>query len=196
MNLSQRHVYLTVQEILKEGKDKKFIAHAEQMRKEGFGWRYDGLGDLSTDAIFAKLVELGVSTDANCFREQAQAAGQCKNLEERWRENIEWDDSPWDDFPFLAAEELWRRLTPDLTCPEFIADRLISLMNTVHESRRSVADMKREDREAVAEAIAYLERFPAVERSDRFGGVARLCAVRSQRLVARFCARSRTRASG
>jgi hypothetical protein len=168
MTLSQRHVYLILQEALREGKDQQLLAQAERMRKEGFGWRYDGLADWSTESIFARLRELGVDTDESRFREQAREAGRCKHLEERWYQGPDWGDSPWDDFPFLAAEELWRRLTPDLVCPEFIADELGQVMSATQDPPRTTVELERADIEAAMQAIGYLERFPPAERPRRF----------------------------
>ncbi len=44
MHLSERHVYLTLQDELRRGSDKRFLAYVESVRKEGSGWRLDGLG--------------------------------------------------------------------------------------------------------------------------------------------------------
>ena len=122
---NHRQVYRVIQDALREGTDKELLAHAEKFRKEGMGWRYDGLGQWTTEAIFEQLRALGIDIDPERFEEQAKAAGRCFELEEKWREGIEIDDkTPWDDFPFLACEELWRRLTPNLLCPEVVAARL------------------------------------------------------------------------
>ncbi|MCH7945562.1 MAG: hypothetical protein IIC73_06050 [Armatimonadetes bacterium] len=124
MNVTPRQVHLVLKQALEDGTDEKLTEQARRHREEGFGWRYDGLAEWTTNAIFEKLRELGVDTDADRFADQARVATRCMTLEENWREGLALDDSPWDDFPFLASEELWRRLTPDLPCPELIAERL------------------------------------------------------------------------
>lgn len=43
------------------------IAAIQRQRQMGLGWRYDGLGDWKTEAIFAKLHELDIDTDPNRF---------------------------------------------------------------------------------------------------------------------------------
>ena len=48
---------------VREGKDAEFIVTVRRHRAEGLGWRYDGLSDWSTDAIFAKLRELSIDSD-------------------------------------------------------------------------------------------------------------------------------------
>jgi len=168
VTLSQRHVYLILQEALREGKDKKLLAQAEKLRSEGFGWRYDGLADWSTADIFAKLREIGADSDAARFREQAQSAGRPQHLEELWRRGQDWDDSPWSDFPFLAAEELWRRLAADLPCPEFIADRMSRLMSTANDPHMAASRTEREDIQAAMQVAAYLEPVPPAQRPVRF----------------------------
>ena len=168
MTLSQRHVYLMLQEALREGKDKKLLAHVEKLRSEGYGWRYDGLADWSTSDIFAKLSELGVDADATRFREQAERAGRPKHLEDAWRGSRNWDDSPWDDFPFLAAEELWRRLAPDLPCPESIADRMSRLMSTANDPAQIAGRTDAEDLQTLMQVAAFLEQVPPAQRAARF----------------------------
>ena len=168
MTLSQRHVYLILQEALREGTDKQLLAQAEKLRSEGFGWRYDGLANWSTPDIFAKLCEIGVDVDATRFHEQAQNAGRPKHLEESWRRDNDWDDSPWDDFPFLAAEELWRRLAPDLPCPEFIADRISRIMSTGHDPDQTASRTGHEDIQSAMQVAAYLEQVPKTRRAARF----------------------------
>lgn len=168
MALSVRHVHLILQRAIKERKDPELITYAEQQRKDGFGWRYDGLGDWSTDDVFTKLRELGIDTDADQFYQQAETAQSCKNLWEGWRETVDLEDSPWDDFPFLAAEELWRRLAPDLVCPEFIADRLSAAILTLDDPGRGNPKEEGEDVAAALQTVDYLERFPSAQRAARF----------------------------
>ena len=55
--------------------ERAFAKTIEKHRRLGYGWRYDGVDDWSTEAIFAKLRGLGIDTDAGRFRQQATTAG-------------------------------------------------------------------------------------------------------------------------
>ncbi len=167
MTLNERQIHRIIQQGLQDKKP-KLVDHAERQRQEGYGWRVDGLAEWSTEAILAKLRELGADVDADRFREQAKEAQSCKNLRELWRATIPKDDSPWDDFPLWAAEELWRRLTPDLVCPERIADRLDAAMAAAAEPDPERRNSAEEDLAATMQAITWLDQFPAEERGARF----------------------------
>ncbi len=143
----------------------------QRQREEGFGWRFDGLGDWSTEAIFDKLRELGVDTDTERFPDQARRAGRCSVLEESWTGGNERDDL-WDDFPFLASEELWRRLTPDLLCPEIISYDLDAALGASGEGGRPPAERMRSDIRTAMRLMDYLDSFPADERPARYEEVA------------------------
>ncbi len=81
-----------------KGKDRQalddMLQDAEKCRAEGMGWRIDGLGEWSTEAIFDKLREIGVHTDQEHFEEQAGTAGRCLDLAEQWRQGLALDDTP------------------------------------------------------------------------------------------------------
>jgi len=167
MNINHRQVHLIVKQALRNGDDEALTKDVERHRKEGFGWRYDGLSDWSTDAICAKLQELGVDTDEQRFREQAQAAERPTALQRTCCEGAPDTGTFWDDFPFLAVEELWRRLTPDLLCPELLADRLEEAVRASNERcSRSPEDDQR-DVETALLLMDYLERSPPEERAAR-----------------------------
>jgi len=88
--------------------DAHTIAAIQRQRQMGLGWRWDGLGNWTTGAIFAKLRELGIDTDSERFADQAKQARNCSTLRESWKQGNERFDL-WDDFPLLATEELWHR---------------------------------------------------------------------------------------
>lgn len=167
MHLSERHVYLTLQDALRRGSDKRLRAHVESVRKQGFGWRFDGLGDWPTERIFAKLNEIDIDTAPDRFRDQALRAGRRKRLVELWRGDKNWDDSPWDDFPLIAVEELWRRLTPDLVCPESVADLASQV---IQEAEGAQAGRVEPDRELAAamQVVDYLSSFPPEQRAGKY----------------------------
>ena len=169
MNVTPRQIHLVLKQALEDGTDEKLTEQARRQREEGLGWRYDGLADWTTNAIFEKLHELGVDTDADRFADQARAATRCMTLEENWREGLALDDGPWDDFPFLASEELWRRLTPDLPCPELIADRLEEhIRSTDGRSHVATYDQQRADMAEVDLVLDYLDRSESGERAAKF----------------------------
>lgn len=163
-----RQLFSVVREAIKRGDDKKLLAAVEQHRWCGFGWRFDGLSDWATDAIFNKLQELGVDVDAARFREQARAAGRCGALCDVWMRTFDARHPEWEEFPFLASEELWRRLTPDLACPELVADRLAAAITRPDDDSTSPDERRRTDLDAALAAVAYLESFPVDERPQRF----------------------------
>ncbi len=169
MDVTPRQVHLVLKQALEDGTDEKLAEQARRFREEGLGWRYDGLADWTTNAIFERLRELGVDTDADRFADQARIAARCMALEENWREGVALDDDPWDDFPFLASEELWRRLTPDLPCPELIAERLEKHIRST-EGRPHVAtyEQQRADMAEAGLVLDYLGRFESCERAARF----------------------------
>ncbi len=171
--INHRQVYQVIRQALRKGTDKKLVKNSEELRAEGFGWRYDGLGDWQTDAIFERLQGLGIDTDQHRFEEQARAAGRCFELEEQWRDGTDIDDrTPWDDFPFLACEELWRRLTPQLLCPEIVAARLEQTIERLTEDGDSQAlDVGHEGIDAAMVLMDYLERHPAEGRQKAFDEV-------------------------
>src|SRR5258708_7493980 len=103
-----------------------FARTIERHRREGLGWRYDGVADWSTDAIFKQLNELGIDTDAERFHAQATAAESIRVLRDDWDRQLpeRTIDTFWPDFPLMAAPELWKRLAADVICPDLLELRL------------------------------------------------------------------------
>ncbi len=169
MEMSLRQIHQISRQAAQKGGDPAFAAVVKRHRREGLGWRYDGLGDWSTEAIIAKLRELGVDTDASRFPDQARAAGRPAVLYDRWYPKARSRGDFWDDFPFLAAEELWRRLTPDLVCPERIADRLDPIVEGSPAGNALAApEVVSQELAAALALMDYLETFPKEERGDRY----------------------------
>ena len=136
-----------------------------QHRQEGLGWRYDGLGDWTTEVIIDKLRELGVDTSVERFPDQARDAGRCRVLEASWVESLE-HEGFWADFPVLAAEELWERLTPDLLCPEIISTRLEAVVGRSRADHERPIPEEEEQAEVdmAVDVAGYLEGFPEEDR--------------------------------
>ena len=144
---------------------KTAIQHQRQM---GFGWRYDGLDDWTTEALFTQLQELDIDTDRERFADQAKQAGRCSVLRQHWTQGKERYDL-WDDFPYLAAEELWHRLTPGLLCPEIVSRHLDDVIRTSEGGSHYRPDAeKRPILLAAAPLLDYLESFPTNELATRY----------------------------
>jgi len=108
-----------------EGTTPEIIALREQHVQNGLAWRFQGLGHWSTEAIFARLIELGIDTDEQRFHSQAQTADGPDALHEVWVTGVEFRTNPlWEDFPFFATTELWRRLLPETVTVEVLAEEL------------------------------------------------------------------------
>ena len=148
--------------------DAQTIAAIQRQRQMGFGWRWDGLGDWTTEAIFAKLQELGIDTDRERFADRAKEARNCSTLRENWKQGNERFDL-WDDFPLQATEELWHRLTPDLLCPEIVSRYLDEAIRISEGGSQYRPDSgKRPILQAALPLLDYLESFPANERAERY----------------------------
>ncbi len=150
---------------------REFAETIAKHRRQGWGWRYDGLDGWTTEAIFAQLRELGIDTDAGRFREQAAAACGIDALRKDWDGQIreEMDIAFWPDFPLIAVPLLWERLTPDLVCPELVEQRLYRAIRAEKEGAAlpEVAGVSA----AVAAAVGlakYLGGIPAGERAKQF----------------------------
>jgi len=137
-------------------KSESFHDTIERHRREGFGWRYDGFGDWTTEAIFAKLAELGIASDSEQFRRDAMDAGEPRVLSEAWAARVQTGDF-WQDFPLLVPEELWRRLLPDVPYGGILFGDLL----------KTLGDMDAPS----ADPVAVLER--AADLAIRFADLAR-----------------------
>lgn len=136
------------------------IRRIHQHYEQGFGWRYDGLGDWRTEDIFAKLRELGIETDADSFRSQAAEAGGPEALTDLWLQRHK-AEGLWEDFLLFAPEELWKRLLPDVPCPELLFAEIRKLMDAETEIKHPVttAELRKHlDAAQRLEAMARQER--------------------------------------
>jgi tetratricopeptide (TPR) repeat protein len=100
----------------------------EHHESQGLEWRHDGLGHWTSENIFEKLGQIGIAVDTAGFIQAGKAACSPTRLAEQWLEN----SSPqgfWEDFPYVAAGELWNRFLSDLDCPESIADAFRKCVN-------------------------------------------------------------------
>jgi len=170
---NHRQHYRKLQATLRAGRDLKLLKRAKQSREQGFGWRYDGLSDWTTEAIFNQLQAIGVDTSQECFEQQARAAGRAFELEARWRRGIAVDKKrDWDDFPFVASEELWDRLTPQLLCPEVVARRIEAAMERPEiDPPSQYGDYGKAQIEAACMLMDYIETFEPGRRQSEFEAV-------------------------
>ncbi len=155
---------------------REFAETIAKHRRQGWGWRYDGLDSWSTEKIFTQLRELGIETDAERFREQAIAAGGIDALRKSWGSQIreEMDIAFWPDFPLIATPLLWERLTPDLVCAEIIDERLYRAIRAEKEGTPLPDVGGLPALMAAALGLAkYLEGFPAADRANKFDQINR-----------------------
>jgi hypothetical protein len=78
------------------------------------GWTFEKIEPMSTDEIFARLNRLGVAVTPEMFREAVQRHDSAERLAEEWYEQYPlYPESRYDeDFVWMAAIVLWKRLTP------------------------------------------------------------------------------------
>ena len=165
--------------------DKELAKAIERQRRLGFGFRWDGLGDWTTEALFAKLREWGVATSLGQFPAQAKAAGQPAVLYEQWRDRMQQhaDDHNldlrfWGDFALIASEELWERLTPELACPDTISNYFTDALGKGRKRKRHpVAKHPDAKVNALLHLVDYLLQFPAGDRTQRFEEVEQTAAL-------------------
>lgn len=140
-------------------------------------WLFDGLKDWSTDAIFEKLADLGVDTDANRFREQAVQANDLKVLDQNWVDQLrpEFEGDMWEDFPRVAVVELWTRLAPDVICASWIEHRLYEALSAEEEGEPfEDVDEKPAELARALDLVHFVNIAPPAERAKRFAEVNRL----------------------
>ena len=95
----------------------------ERQETDGFGWRYWGLQDWDTDEILETLSGLGVDSDVDRFRIEAERFRSVQALAASWQAGMDPDDL-WSDFMPMAVNELWHRHASDMPAPEIVDDWL------------------------------------------------------------------------
>jgi tetratricopeptide (TPR) repeat protein len=91
------------------------------------GWTFEKIEPMSTDEIFARLNRLGISVSPEDYRTAAQRLESAQDLADEWyaqytlRPEGPYDD---DDFVWMAAIILWKRLVPDRISFEQIDERM------------------------------------------------------------------------
>ena len=155
---------------------KTVLASLTASQERDRNWLLEGLKDWSTDAIFEKLTDLGVDTDANRFHEQAVQANDLKVLHQNWVDQLrpEFEGDMWEDFPHVAIIELWTRLAPDVICASWIEQRLYEAL-TAEEDGEPFEDVDEKPAELARalDLVHFVNRAPPAERAKGFAEVNR-----------------------
>lgn len=90
------------------------------------GWTFEKIEPMSTDEIFARLNRLGVTVTPEDFLDAAQRHESSERLADEWyaRYTLRPEGRYDEDFVWMAAFVLWKRLIPDRICFEQINERM------------------------------------------------------------------------
>jgi tetratricopeptide (TPR) repeat protein len=101
------------------------------------GWTFEKIEPMSTAKIFARLNRLGVAVTPEDFRQAAQRHDSAARLADEWyaRYTFRPEGRYDEDFVWMAAIVLWKRLLPDRVCFEQINERMQAGYDLV-EARR------------------------------------------------------------
>jgi len=90
------------------------------------GWTFDKIEPMSTEEIIARLNRLGVTITPEDFRQAAQHHESAERLADEWYEqHVLRPEGRYDeDFVWMAAIVLWKRLIPDRVCFEQIDEQM------------------------------------------------------------------------
>jgi hypothetical protein len=115
---------------------------AEQLqRRIAAGWTFEKIEAMSTDEILAKLKRLGIPITPERFREEAARHDSAERMADGWRTRRRLrPEGPYDeDFPWMAAIVLWKRLVPDRVSFEQIDERMQKGYTRLEEGRSAEA---------------------------------------------------------
>ena len=90
------------------------------------GWTFEKIEPISTDEIFARLNRLGIAVTPEEFRQAAQRHESAERLADEWRERypLRPEGRYDEDYVWMAAIVLWKRLVPDRISFEQIDERM------------------------------------------------------------------------
>ena len=105
------------------------------------GWSFEKIEPMSTEEILARLNRLGVAVTPEGFRRAALRHDSAERLAAEWTEGhvIHPEDPHDDDFVWMAAIVLWKRLVPDRVCFEQIDDRMQAGYHLLEQGRTAEA---------------------------------------------------------
>ncbi|MCK4451550.1 MAG: zinc chelation protein SecC [Anaerolineae bacterium] len=90
------------------------------------GWTFEKIEPMSTDEIFARLNRLGVTVTPEDYQAAARRHESAQRLAEEWyaQYTLHPEGRYDEDFVWMAAIVLWKRLIPDRICFEQINERM------------------------------------------------------------------------
>jgi hypothetical protein len=99
---------------------------AAKVRRFIEGWHFSKIEPMSTDEILAKLNRLGIPATTESYRQAAERHESAERLADEWRAQYPFHPEGRydDDFVWMAAIVLWKRLVPDRICFEQIDERM------------------------------------------------------------------------
>jgi tetratricopeptide (TPR) repeat protein len=105
------------------------------------GWDFAKIEPMSTDEIFDRLNRLGVTVTPDDFRQAAQRHDSSERLADEWytRYTLRPEGRYDDDFVWMAAFVLWKRLIPDRICLEQINERMYEGYDLLKANRTAEA---------------------------------------------------------
>lgn len=120
-------------------------------------WQEKGLGAYPVEALVGTLNHYGVPVDEAKFKELAKEAFPLA-IGARWAQ--EWKGTgKFKAFPFLAADELWRRWLKDTLAPNELAIALLELLRAL--GKLEGQGPAKTEEQAFAEVEAMVARGPA-----------------------------------
>ena len=90
------------------------------------GWTFEKIEPMSSDEIFAKLNRLGILVTPEDYRQAAAQHESAERMADEWTASytLRPEGRDDDDFVWMAAIVLWKRLIPDRICFEQIDERM------------------------------------------------------------------------
>jgi hypothetical protein len=111
------------------------------LRRIAEGWTFEKIEPMSTDEIFARLNRLGIAVTPEVFRQDAQRHDSAERLADEWcaRYPFHPEGRYDEDFVWMAASVLWKRLLPDRISFEQIDERMQEGYRLLEERRTAEA---------------------------------------------------------
>ena len=90
------------------------------------GWTFEKIEPMSSDEIFSRLNRLGIPVRVEDFRQDVARHESAERLADEWgaRYRLRPEGPYDDDFVWMSAIVLWKRLIPDRICFEQIDERM------------------------------------------------------------------------
>jgi tetratricopeptide (TPR) repeat protein len=96
------------------------------LRRIEEGWSFEKIEPMSTEEIFARLNRLGITVTPKDFQQATQRHESAERLADEWNgQYVLRPEGRYDeDFVWMAAIVLWKRLIPDRVCFEQINEQM------------------------------------------------------------------------